>query len=58
MNEEKEEAPLEDPRVCRKRLAREKHVARSEEQRAAIARRWAAQKGARNDVQIAANANR
>ncbi len=33
MNKEQEEAPLEDPRVRRNHLARERHAIRSEEQR-------------------------
>jgi hypothetical protein len=33
-NEEKDEAPLEDPRVRRNRLARKRHVTPFEEQRA------------------------
>jgi len=52
MNEEEEEAILEDSRVRRNRLAQEKHVARSEEQRATDASRRAAQKGAHSDAQI------
>jgi hypothetical protein len=32
MNEEEEEAPLEDPRVRRNHIARERHAAQSEEQ--------------------------
>jgi len=32
MNEEEEEAPLEDPRIRRNRLARERHVVRSKKQ--------------------------
>jgi hypothetical protein len=37
MNEEEEEAPLEDPHVHRNRLALERHAARSEDQHAADA---------------------
>jgi hypothetical protein len=43
MNKEEEEAPLEDPRICRNRLAREKHVVWSKEQRAVDASRRAVQ---------------
>jgi len=39
MNEEEEESPLEGPRLHRNRLARERHAARSKEQRAADASR-------------------
>jgi len=53
MNKKEEEAPLEDPCVCRNRLARKRHAIWSEEQRATDASRRAAQKAARNDVQIA-----
>jgi hypothetical protein len=42
MNEEEEEAPLEDLRVCRNRLARERHVAQSKEQCVIDASWWAA----------------
>jgi hypothetical protein len=58
MNEEEEEAPLEGPRVRWNRLAREKHAARSKEQRAADANRRVAQRVARNDVETAVDANR
>jgi hypothetical protein len=58
MNEEEEEAHLEDPCVRRNRLARERHVVRFEEQRAADANRRAAQRAMRSDVHIAADANR
>jgi len=53
MNKEEEEVPLEDPHVRQNRFAQERHVARSEEQRAADASREAAQRGLRNDAQIA-----
>jgi hypothetical protein len=53
MNEEEEESPLEDSRVRRNRIAREKHAARSKEQRAVDASRWATQRVARNDAHIA-----
>jgi hypothetical protein len=53
MNEEEEESPLENPCVRRNRIAREKHVARSKEQRAVDANRRATQRVARSDVQIA-----
>jgi len=39
MNEEEEESPLEGPRICRNCLARERHAARSKEQRAVDASR-------------------
>jgi hypothetical protein len=52
MNEEEEESPLEDPLGHRNRLARERHAARSEEQRAVDASRQAAQRATRNDAQI------
>jgi len=42
MNEEEEEAPLEDLCVCRNCLAWERHIVRSEEQRAADANQRAA----------------
>jgi hypothetical protein len=58
MNEEEEEAPLEDLRIRRNRLARERHIARSEEQRAVDANRWAIHRVARSDAQIVADANR
>jgi hypothetical protein len=57
MNEEEEEAPLEDPRICRNRLARKRHAARSEKQRAADANRRATHRVARSDVQITVDAN-
>ncbi len=47
MNEEEEESPLEGPRVRRNHLARERHAARSKEQRATDASRREGQK-ARN----------
>jgi hypothetical protein len=50
MNEEEEEAPLEDPRVRQNCLAREKHVAQSKEQRVANANWRAVQRAARNDA--------
>ncbi len=53
MNEEEEEAPLEDPRVCRNCLAWERHVARFEEQHAVNASQRAVQRSARSDAQIA-----
>jgi hypothetical protein len=55
MNEEEEEAPLEDPHVRWNYLARERHATRYEEQRATDANRRATQTGVRNDVQIATN---
>jgi hypothetical protein len=58
MNEEEEEAPLEDSRICRNRLARERHTARFEEQRVADANWRAIHKAMRSDVQIVADANR
>jgi len=39
MNEEEEESPLEGPRLCRNRLARERHAARSEQRVADASRR-------------------
>ncbi len=57
MNEEEEEAPLEDSRIRRNRLARERHVARSKEWRAAYANRRVAQRAARSDAQIVVDAN-
>ncbi len=56
MNEEEEEARLEDSCVRRNRLARERYVARFEEQRATYASRHVAQKAARSDAQIVADA--
>jgi hypothetical protein len=44
MNEEEEEALLEDPRVCQNRFARERHAAWSKEQRTTDASWWAAQR--------------
>jgi hypothetical protein len=41
MNEEEEEAPLEDPRICRNRLGRERHATRFEKQCVADANRRA-----------------
>ncbi len=58
MNEEEEEAPLEDSRVRRNRLARERHAARFEEQRATYASWRVAQRAACSDAQIVADANR
>jgi hypothetical protein len=52
MNEEEEESLLEDPRVCRNRIAREKHAARSKDQRAVDANRRTTQRAARSDAQI------
>jgi hypothetical protein len=43
MNEEEEEAPLEESRVCQNCLARERHAVRFEEQRAMNASQQAAQ---------------
>jgi len=57
MNEEEEEAPLEDPRICRNRLARERHAARSEKQCAADANRRATHRAARSGAQIDADAS-
>jgi hypothetical protein len=57
MNEEEEEAPLEDPRIRRNGLARNRHTARFEEQRAVDANRRAIHRAARSDAQIAADAN-
>jgi hypothetical protein len=42
MNKKEKEAPLEDLCVCQNRLARERHVVRSKEQRAMDARQRAA----------------
>jgi hypothetical protein len=53
MNEEEEEAPLEDLCVCQNHLAWERHVAQFEEQRATNASRRVAQRATRSDVQIA-----
>ncbi len=53
MNEKEEETPLEDPCVRRNCLAWERHIAQSKEQHATDASRQAAQRGARNDAQIA-----
>jgi len=50
MNEEEEEAPLEDPRIHRN-LAWERHVVRLEEQHVADANWRAAQRGARSNAQ-------
>jgi len=58
MNEEEEEALLEDSRVRWNRLARERHVVRSEEQPATYASRQVAQRAVRSDAQIVADANR
>ncbi len=52
MNEEEEESPLEDLRVCRNCIAREKHAERSKEQRAVDASRRATQRAAHSDAQI------
>jgi hypothetical protein len=43
MNEEEEEAPLEESRVCQNCLAQERHAVRFEEQRAMNASQQAAQ---------------
>jgi hypothetical protein len=53
MNKEEEEAPLEDPRIRWNHLARERHVAWFEEQRAADANHRATQRVMRSDTQIA-----
>ncbi len=53
MNEEEEEAPLEDPRVCRNCLRWEKHTIRFEEQLVADASRRAIQRTVCNNAQIA-----
>ncbi len=58
MNEEEDEAPLEDSRVRWNCLARERHVVRFEEQPATYASRQVAQRAARSDAQIVADANR
>ncbi len=57
MNEEEEEAPLEDPRLRRNRLARQRHASRSKKQRAADANRRATHRAARSDAQIVADAS-
>jgi adenylate kinase family enzyme len=57
MNEEEEDAPLEDLRIRRNHLARERHVARFEEQRAADANRRAIHRATCSDAQIAADAS-
>jgi len=57
MNEEEEEAPLEDSRVRWNRLAQERHVVRSKEQPVTYASRQVAQRAARSNVQIVADAN-
>jgi hypothetical protein len=56
MNEEEEEAPLEGSHVRRNRLARERHVARSKEQRATDARRRTIQRATHKDAQITTDA--
>jgi hypothetical protein len=58
MNEKEEEAPLEDSRIRRNHLARERHAARSKKQRVADANRRATHRVARSDAQIAADASR
>jgi hypothetical protein len=58
MNEEEEEALLEDLRIRQNRLARERHVARSEKQCAVDANQRAIRKAARSDAQIVADASR
>jgi hypothetical protein len=57
MNEKEEETPLEDSHIHQNRLAWEKHVVRFEEQCATNASWRAAQKVARNNVQIATDAS-
>jgi hypothetical protein len=57
MNEEEEEAPLEDSRVRGNRLARERHAAWSEEQCAMYASWRVAQRATRSNAQIVADAN-
>jgi hypothetical protein len=53
MNEEEEDTPLEDPRVHRNHIAWERHTAQFEEQHAMDASWRAAQRGVRNNAQIA-----
>jgi hypothetical protein len=53
MNEKEEESPLEDPRVRRYRIVREKHATRSKEQRVMDASRRATERAAHNNAQIA-----
>ncbi len=48
---------MEDPRAHRNHLAQERHVVRFEEQRAADANRWAAQRAAHSDEQITPDAS-
>jgi len=48
---------MEDPCIRRNRLAKERHVVRSEKQRAADANRRATHRVARSDAQIAADAS-
>jgi hypothetical protein len=50
MNKEEEEAPLEDLRIRRNRLARERHAARSEEQHVVDANWRATQRAAHSDA--------
>jgi hypothetical protein len=57
MNEEEEEALLEDSRKCQNRLARDRHAARFEEQHATNANRRATHRAARSDAQITTDAN-
>jgi hypothetical protein len=57
MNEEQEEAPLEDLCVHRNHLVREKHVLRSKEQCATDADRHVTQRVVHSDVQIAVDTN-
>ncbi len=58
MNEEEEEAPLEDSRIRQNRLARERHAIRSKKQRAIDANRRAIHRATCSDAQIATDANR
>ncbi len=58
MNEEEEEALLEDPHVRQNHFARERHVVWFEDQCAADANRRVAQRVVRNDAQIAKDASR
>jgi predicted AAA+ superfamily ATPase len=57
MNEKEKEVSLEDPRVCLNSLARQRHIARSEDQCAMDASRWATQRGARSNAQITTDAS-
>jgi len=58
MNKEQEEAPLEDPRVRRNRLAQERHAIRSEEQRVVDVSQRVVQRVVRSDVHRATDASR